>query len=110
MFESETTPKKNGFFLVSGVDMHKKKPNTFIIPDRKLREGLEVGQLVKLLFSPEDTSSGLSERMWVQVTSVGKNSYEGILRNTPVAGVRTLLHWGDLISFEPQHVLDIQNP
>ena len=104
MFEEETTPKR-GFVLVSAVRRNKESPDTFEIPPRKIRESRDVGDNVQLLFNPKDEADGLGERMWVCVTAVGSKNYEGTLRNSPAAGLKGILHWGDLVKFNASHII-----
>lgn len=42
---------------------------------------VELGDYVKIILIPED---GRGERVWVQVTAIGVNSYEGLLDSIPL--------------------------
>lgn len=119
MFDEETTPRK-GFRLVDGVRRAKEHPRDFEVPVRSDRESLDVGDFAKVGFSfgGEDTSVTIfghhplplaGELMWVEITSVGKNRYEGLLRNKPnTEYLRSQISWGDLIEFGERNVLEIR--
>lgn len=76
---------------------------SFEIPSRADREGLHVGDLVKLIFA--DVVEGHGERMWVEVARVEGDHYQGHLRNTSV--LFQDLDEGAAIVFGPEHVADI---
>lgn len=105
MFEELTQPKK-GFRLESAVTLNKTNPDTFLIPSRKDRESLEVGDLVKLNFISLD--SQWRERMLVEVSGVQSKKYEGLLRSCPTTPeLEDSLQWGDVLEFEPRHIIKI---
>lgn len=88
--------------LGSGVDRHLAYPETFEIPSEEERLTIEPGAVVKLMFEMKD---GWGERMWVNVSNVGKRHFTGTLVNCPVGIPR--LAPGDAIKFKPDHVIDI---
>jgi hypothetical protein len=88
--------------LGSGVERNLAYPETFWIPSEEERLSVEPGALVKLMFEMKD---GWGERMWVNVSDVGKRHLTGVLVNRPVGIPR--LSPGDTIKFKPDHVIDI---
>jgi len=102
------TYKKNRFELDSGESRHEETPDTFWLPARSLRENLQPGELVKLIFRMEDKSGpdALSvERMWVEVTEIISNGYVGKLDNDPGGGV--YIQCGEVVCFSAEHVIEI---
>lgn len=80
-------------------------PRAFFIPSRSEREGLQPGDLVKLLFElvdPQPDDPG-AERMWVEVLGARDGLYVGALTNTPRA--ITTISVGDRVDFGPEHVI-----
>ena len=67
--------------LGSGVERNLAYPETFWLPSEEERLSLEPGVLVKLMFEMKD---GWGERMWVNVSSIGKGRLTGTLVNCPV--------------------------
>jgi hypothetical protein len=88
--------------LESGVDLHRAYPDSFWIPRDTHKRVLRPGMHVKLIFSMSD---GWGERMWVDIIAVNKRRIVGTLRNQPCGIPR--LHWGDVVRFTPDHVIDI---
>ena len=86
--------------LMDGVAHNHASPDTFEIPQAALREMLKVGDHAKLGF--RSLSEG-GERMWVLITERIDGRYRGTLANGPVV---VDLAFGDVIEFEPKHVLD----
>lgn len=68
-----------------------------------MRERLLPGDLVKLIFL--QTGGAAVERMWVEVTSIRNDGYEGRLDNDPtqIPGLAA----GETVSFEPRHVMSV---
>ena len=90
------------WWLRSAEDAHAKAPGSFFIPPLQKRESLEVGDVVKLLFEGPTTGGGTRiERMWVQVTEVGRGTYQGALLNEPSV---LQLAEGARVAFAPEHV------
>ncbi|HRH76631.1 MAG TPA: DUF2314 domain-containing protein [Cellvibrionaceae bacterium] len=99
---------KDHYELDNGEEIHQSAPETFWIPDKKLRESLLVGDLVKLIFRMKETfgSEEISvERMWVEVTHVHKNCYEGKLNNEPYGS--NCVNCGQIVFFQPCHIINI---
>jgi hypothetical protein len=88
--------------LTSGVELNRAHPDTFWIPSSEEKELLSPGVYVKLVFEMRD---GFGERMWVQVTAVGRRHAVGRLCNVPYGIPR--LHPSALIRFRPEHVIGI---
>lgn len=82
-------------------------PDTFHIPSRDARDSLRVGDQVKLFFTFSKKKKGcVGERMWVEVTEVATNAYQGELRNTPTK-IKDLKH-GDKVAFLALNVAEIR--
>ena len=75
---------------------------TFDVPPLQKRQECCVGDLCKLLFRGDS----LVERMWVRVTIVSRDGYEGTLQN--IAASEGLPAHGDKIRFKPQHIIAIR--
>jgi uncharacterized protein YegJ (DUF2314 family) len=91
--------------LADGVAKHAAAPDTFRIPSDEAKASVRVGDRVKLVVQPE---TGLAERLWVRVTSVDGDAFEGTLVSEPmeVRGLST----GDPVEFERRHVVAISRP
>src|SRR5262245_3307375 len=95
------------YSLMDGELQAAAHPDTFEMPSAKLRHALDVGDNVKLGFEPHRQSRDVfGERMWVKITRVVASGYEGELVNIPICAWRGL-EIGDLVRFEPKHVLDV---
>jgi uncharacterized protein YegJ (DUF2314 family) len=90
--------------LADAVERHAAAPDTFRIPGDEAIAAVQVGDRVKLVVEPE---TGLAERMWVVVTTVGE-SLEGTLVSDPaeLRGLRA----GDAVPFERRHIVAISRP
>ena len=93
------------YTLDDAEDVHEQYPDTFWIPARKVRENLEVGQLVKLLFRISNGSEEQVERMWVEITKITDDGYEGILDNDPYCTKRITA--GLKVNFQAKHVIEV---
>lgn len=100
------------YVLDNAEERERVSPESFEIPRREVRYALRVGDLVKLLF--KDSETGIGERMWVEVTSVGtmdlatgRLPYAGILRNHPG---EVDAKYGDKVKFAPEHVASLDRP
>jgi hypothetical protein len=91
--------------LESGVERHLAYPETFEIPAEEDKLAIEPGVVVKLMFQMKD---GWGERMWVNVSAVGKRRLTGVLVNRPLGIPR--LGDGAKIRFGREHVIDIDWP
>jgi hypothetical protein len=90
--------------LGSGVEAHEKYPETFWIPSDEMKDEVEPGHLVKLIFRHRKGG----ERMWVEVTQVQGGRLVGTLANSPA--VMPKLDAGDEIEFEREHIIGIGEP
>ena len=102
------TYEKDHYQLDNGEELHKDYPESFWIPEKAARESLKVGDLVKLIFSMEETkgSNDISvERMWVEITAEYPNYYVGKLDNDPSGSDCVIC--GQLVTFQSSHVIDI---
>lgn len=90
--------------LDSGLDFHRRSPDTFWIPDEEAKMQIVPGDTVKLMFHMKN---GFGERMWVNVTEAKSNGkLVGVLANTP-AGIPRL-DPGKTIKFHRDDIIDIQ--
>jgi len=96
--------RRTAWVLADAVEKHAAAPDTFRIPTDEATATVRVGDRVKLLVQPD---TGLAERMWVVVTTVGE-SLEGTLASDP-AELRGL-HAGDTVEFERRHIVAISRP
>ena len=98
-----------GFYEVDNAEStHLEYPDSFWIPEKKLRESLKSGDLVKLVFRMQtikDSDDLSVERMWVKITKAGTDFYTGTLDNDP--GGSVCLSYGQTVSFKPCHIIDI---
>lgn len=97
--------------LLENVEkVHRTYPRTYSIPRREQRYGLQVGDIVKLVFLLDRAQGGRprTERMWVRVDEVAAAAYSGILDNDPFHLTR--LKAGDRVPFGPEHVAALYQP
>lgn len=90
------------YTLIDGAKRNKQYPQTFHIPSPAEIDMLVPGDNVKLGF--EDKKEGI-EKMWVEITKVGPDRFEGTLNNDPA--LIPDLSYGQLISFKRNHILSI---
>lgn len=98
------------WFLGDAEEQHRAHPRTFFIPSRSQREALAVGDWARLTFVLRNPAvdGPSAERMWVVVSEVAGSGYVGELTNEPVA--MSGLGPGDLVRFEPEHVIAVIDP
>ena len=102
------TYEKDHYELDNGEELNKAYPESFWIPEKGLRENLNVGDLVKLIFRMEETkgSDDISvERMWVEITGKQSHFYTGKLVNEP-SGSDCIICRQNII-FQSCHVIDV---
>ena len=102
------TYDKDHYELDNGEELNKAYPESFWIPDKSLRENLNVGDLVKLIFRMEETkgSDDISvERMWFEITDKQSHFYVGKLDNDPSGSDCVIC--GQSVIFQSCHVIDI---
>lgn len=100
---------ENGYYLEDAVWMSQHRDD-LDPPDEEVRNNLEVGLYVKLLFrfAAEDAErqDGEVERMWVQIAEVDEDeNYVGTLENDPLHD--QVLLCGETIHFHPLHVAEV---
>jgi hypothetical protein len=89
--------------LVNGERMARQHPDTFAIPGQVARISLLPGQCAKVCMG--------GERFWVKVTlSDARGRYAGQVNNVLLGLGHHGLDYGDVITFEAKHVLDICTP
>ncbi len=101
------TLEQDGWMLDNAESRHAEAPGTFHIPSRAERTGLQVGQMVKLLFlflnaEPDGSPVIDCEKMWVTIQEVAAGRYRGHLESLPHTS--TALAPLDRIEFGPEHV------
>jgi hypothetical protein len=112
---SNPTIENNGWTLILAEQLQNANPNSFIIPSLEEREKLSLGDAAKLLFDIETREydhiidRGV-DRMWVIVKERINGKYQGYLDNNPGQADGLELHEKDLISFGPEHIIDIEKP
>lgn len=94
--------------LVDAVEHQKLHTGTFELPDEWNRQRLEVGEWGKLMFRFPVNRDPEVERLWVRVTGYTLSGYKGELDNdaSNIEFIRT----GEVIEFEPRHVISIWPP
>jgi hypothetical protein len=109
------TIENDGWTLISAEDRHAQHPDTFHIPSREARESLVRGDAAKLLFDIE-TRDGTRvidrgvDRLWVIVKGRTGGDYIGVLDSDPGFAEGLNLHTGQLITFRPEHIAEIDRP
>jgi hypothetical protein len=97
----------DGWRLMDGEQLHRNAPKTFEIPDLALREILQAGDLVKLVFEI-DLDKPAVERMWVVIREKISGGYVGMLVNEPASiGKNDWLWDGTELPFEYRHIVDV---
>lgn len=96
------------YTLADAEKRHAAHPDTFFIPSASDRENLDTESTVKLIFEcgePDEDGFKQAERMWVQITERHEDgSYTGKLDNHPVFIEAKA---GDVVKFEPRHIINI---
>jgi hypothetical protein len=106
------TIRTDGWELESAEARHAANPETFWIPPRAQREGLQPGDGAKLLFQIASAGSTGVERMWVIVHRRTDDGYVGVLDSSPTStdpGASSLVR-GCVVVFASEHVADISTP
>lgn len=98
---------QDGWTLENGEDYHRAAPETFPIPPLWVREGLQRGDYVKLIFRiAREEDDDAYERMWVIVTRRTETGYVGILNNEPSLIAENPDFWlGSELPFRPKHII-----
>ncbi|MDA0182714.1 DUF2314 domain-containing protein [Solirubrobacter phytolaccae] len=95
------------WYLDNAEKLHAANPRSFFIPSEEARNGLEKGDVVRMVFALHETrDDGMSgERMWVQVEGRDGDEYYGWLTNEPAA-IRDISR-EDTVRFKAEHVIAI---
>jgi hypothetical protein len=102
------TYESDHYELDNGEDIHNEYPESFWIPSRELRDNLQSGNLVKLIFRMEEKTNldeVAVERMWVEVQDKTNETYVGKLDNDPCDEV--FVKCGQTVYFLAEHVIAI---
>ncbi|WP_051945622.1 hypothetical protein [Verrucomicrobium sp. BvORR106] len=94
--------------VVDAVEHQKLHAATFELPDEWNRQRLEVGEWGKVMFRFPVNRDPEVERLWVRVTGYTSLGYKGVLDND--ASNTELIRTGEVIEFEPRHVISIWPP
>lgn len=108
----EASLDEDGWRLLDATAVHREYPDSFEIPDVRIRNALAVGDFAKLMFSIgiADDSGGVEvvERMWVVVCENAGDRYFGLLDNEPDCIDENDRFWrGVEVPFGPEHVIDV---
>jgi uncharacterized protein YegJ (DUF2314 family) len=91
------------YTLINAKEMNAKHPDTFEIPSDERIKALTLGEYVKLGFEEMDDGELFPERMWVEVTKIDGDKFEGNLGNEPV--FIESLRYRDKVVFESKHIM-----
>lgn len=91
------------WYLDNVESLHKEAPYTFYIPSKEVLNQLKVDDYVKLIFTTQvaEADGYRGERMWVQITAINGNRFEGVLDNEPD---RLPITPGTIVSFGMEHI------
>lgn len=90
------------YTLLDGIKQNELFPETFKIPSKYDIAKLQVGEHVKLCFQEEGKTS---ERMWVKLTKIDGDKFEGKLDNDPFN--LESIECGDKVSFNSKHIISL---
>lgn len=94
------------YTLDNGEEIAREAPRTFHIPPREKREGLNPGDIVKLIFRLETETEAFVERMWVIVKEKNATgTFTGLLDNDSTCTDE--IKSGLEVIFGPEHVIAI---
>jgi len=98
---------QDGWTLENGEDYHRAAPETFPIPSLAVREGLQRGDYVKLIFRIlVEGDDDAYERMWVIVSRRTETGYVGVLNNEPSSITENPDFWlGSELPFRAKHII-----
>jgi len=102
------TYESDHYELDNGENIHNEYPESFWIPDKELRNNLQSGNLVKLIFRMEESTNPNEvavERMWVEIQDKTNEIYTGILDNDPYGEV--FVKCGQTVYFLAEHIIEI---
>jgi hypothetical protein len=86
--------------IASGLKQHLETPDSFEIPDDELKDMIEPGDLVKLMW---DVARLPGERMWVRVTHRAGDRLKGTIENWPAFVYKNP---GETIRFRIDDIID----
>lgn len=89
------------YTLLDGVKQNSLHPETFEIPSKEEIQQLTIGDVVKLGFEKKDD---MTERMWVIITHISGDQFEGKLDNDPVI---IDIKIGDKVEFKAKNIIGI---
>lgn len=90
------------YTLTNAKQMNATHPDTFEIPTDEEIAKLQPGALVKLIFTEAELTP---ERMWVRITNISSDDFEGVLDNDPL-GLATI-KYEDVVQFKAHHICAI---
>lgn len=93
-------------YTLDNAEERAKEFETFQIPSLQERKNLKIGNSVKLIFLNSDEELP-AERMWVIITKIILNGYEGTLDNNPA--FNNELKYNDVIIFKYENIIDIND-
>ena len=99
-----TTEEIPHYILLNAEFLHKKYPETFLIPGEEVRMNRQVGDFVKLIFREEGRRS---ERLWCYITAVqSPGNYTGVVDNDPLS--LEYVKCGLSVNFQAIHIIQYQ--
>jgi len=105
----EETRQNKSWFLENALTTHLHHPDTFQLPDRDVRERLQLDDYVKITFllpaKDEEGEYFQGERMWVWITEIDELGYVGVLDSDPMT--KGSIQPGDEVLFGPEHVISV---
>ena len=105
--------ERDGYFLHNAVKLSELYPESFLVPSKDERYGIQEGAVVKLSFrfshpeSPEEEYD--TERMWVIARERSEDHWIGELDNHPHFNPG-IIDAGHLFHFHPDHIVAIWDP
>ena len=102
--------------LLDAWERHRAYPDTFHLPDPRALARLRPGSFAKIGAefdpAPEAVEDAGAERFWTLVTEVaeadGAPLYRGRIDNDLLYTERHGLAYGDVVTFAPRHILDVE--
>jgi hypothetical protein len=104
--EKESEMQNQPWWLTDAAQSQREYPYTFYKPSKENISKLVVGSQVKLIFefdNPEAEGPS-AERMWVTVTEIDGERFQGELDNEPMH--LKALKLGDPVKFESRHIIN----
>src|SRR6266700_367449 len=99
--------QKHAIFI-DGEERQRHFPSTFQIPTQKQRQELRLGDKVKVgLTGSKGKHPTPGERFWVKLMTINESCLTGTVTNALVYSQVHGVDYGDTLTFETKHVLDI---